>query len=206
MSNFKIWHIVLFTYFLITNKIFYNIITNSNKLTLKQKSHVLSFKNAIVLSLFSIFFVFQFFKNNTLHPILSEIVLVYFTSYLVSDLVIGYNDYPNNLHLLEGYIHHSAYVLINIFSLTTLYTPIYTLFLIAEIPTALLSYYNLFDKPKNKKLFSNLFLLFRIIGLIALVFFTLDVPIIKYFALPIICLHIYWYNKSLKHEQLQKKN
>lgn len=208
MNNFKIWHVVLFCYFLITNKIFYNIVSNNYNLTEKQKSYILSFKNAVILSVLSLFFNYQFFLHNKFFPELSEATLIYFTSYLVSDLVIGRVEYPNKLQLLEGYIHHSIYTLINIYSVYIAYTPAYLLFLSAEIPTALLSYYNLFDKPKNKKLYSNLFLLFRIIGMMILIMFTLDYKPVRYFAFPILLLHCYWYKKSIdsdsKDEQKKK--
>lgn len=205
MSNFKVWHIVLFCYFLITNKIFYNIVSNNYDLTEKQKSYILSFKNAVVLSVLSLFFNYYFFKFNKFLPELSEATLIYFTSYLVSDLVIGRLEYPGKLSLLEGYIHHSAYTAINTYSLHTVYTPAYLLFLVAEIPTALLGYYNLFYKPKNKQLYSNLFLLFRIIAIVVLLFFTSEYKNIRYFALPILMLHLYWYKKSIKSDSTKEQ-
>lgn len=211
MTNFQTWHIVLFCYFLITNKIFYNIVSNNYKLTEKQKSYILSFKNAVILSVLSLFFNYQFFLNNKFLPQLSEAALIYFTSYLVSDLVIGRVEYPNKLNLLEGYVHHSVYTAINAYSLHTVYTPVYLLFLIAEIPTVVLGYSNLFDKPKNKQLYSNLFLLFRIIALVVLMFLTSEYKHIRYFAFPALILHLYWYKKSIKsdskkEQKEQKKN
>lgn len=208
MINFKLWHVVLFLYFLISHKIFYNIVSKNYDLTEKQKSYILSFKNAVVLSILSLFFNYYFFRFNILFPQLSEATLIYFSSYLVSDLVIGRVEYPNKISLLDGYIHHSAYTALNIYSLNTIYTPVYLLFLLAEIPTALLGYYNLFDKPKNKRLYSYLFLFFRIITMVILVLFTLEYKNIRYFAFPILLLHIYWYKKSIKSDSKkeQKKN
>ena len=152
------------------------------------------------MSIFSLFFIFEFINKKS-HPIFSEIAIIFFTAYLSSDLIIGTKEYSEHLSMLEGYIHHSIYIIINIYSIMISYSPIYALFLIAEIPTILLSYYNLFDKPKNKQLFSNIFLFFRIFIMIILVLCTLNYPLIKYFALPIIFFHIYWYNKSLKHKK-----
>ncbi len=185
---------------------FYNIVTKNYKLTEKQKAHVLSFKNAIVLSLISVFFNYNFFVNSNVYPKISEIFILYFTSYLLSDLFIGSKEYKSKINLLEGYIHHTIYTFVNCFSIYNSSTSLYSLFFLAEIPTCLLSYYNMFDKPKNKKLYSNIFLIFRIIALIFLTLFTLNDRIIKYFSIPAILLHIYWYRKSIKSNKKESND
>jgi hypothetical protein len=204
MSNFKLWHIVLLVFFLIKNKIFYNIITNKFELTEKQKAHILSLKNAIILSIFSFFLNYKYFMHGEIYHKFSECLMIYFTGYLLSDLFIGYKEYPSNLNLFEGYIHHTIYILVNTYSIFNSHTFFNSLFFIAEIPTILLSYYNAFDKPKNKKLYSNVFLIFRIIALIIITLFTLSDNVIKFFSIPAILLHIYWYRKSIK--SIKKSN
>jgi hypothetical protein len=198
MVNFRLWHLILLSFFLIIHKMFYNLITKKYDLTEKQKSYILAFKNSMILSLISIYLNYSYFINGNLNSKICEIVIIYFTSYLLSDLIIGNSEYKSKINLVNGYIHHCVYICINLFSIYTSHTPFYSLFFLGEIPTFLLNYYNLFDKPKNKKFYSNLFLLFRVIALIFLTFFTLSDSIIKYFSIPIIFLHIYWYKKSIK--------
>ena len=196
----ELWYIGLFLYLLFYNRIFFNIVNNHYSLTDKQKSYVLSFRNAIVLSIFAILFNIYYIFYGELFPNMSVAVLIYFTSYLVSDLIIGAKEYPENISLIEGYVHHIIYIIINIWVILYNFdaVPFYMLFFLAEIPTALLGYYNLFEKNKNKKLYSNLFLIFRIVAMIGLIVLTLNKSVIKYFALPILGLHLYWYRKSIK--------
>jgi hypothetical protein len=206
MSNFKLWHIILLAFFLIKNRIFYNIITNKFNLTEKQKAHILSLKNAIVLSIFSVFFNYKYFIHGEVYPQISECIMIYFTGYLLSDLFIGSNEYPSKLNFFEAYVHHFVYIFVNTYSIFNFHTFFNSLFFIAEVPTILLSYYNAFDKPKNKKLYSNLFLIFRVIILIIITLFTLSDKTIKFFSIPAILLHIYWYRKSIKSSKKQSND
>ncbi len=192
--------LIIFLSLLIHHKIFYNLVSKKYNLTKKQKSYILSFKNATTLSVFAIILNFYNIFFKTTFTNISILCIIYFTSYLVSDLIIGYKEYKEHLHILDSYLHHVFYIILNvgIILFKKNIASVYILFFLAEIPTSLFGYWTLFKKKKHKEIYSNLFLIFRILFLIVMTIVYSNFSLIKYITIPVTFLHIYWYTKSIK--------
>ena len=111
-------------------------------LTIKQKAYLLSIKSSLTLFLIGIYFNYYYFSSGFSHEkflnILEEkdclnfgkLVVLYFTAYLLMDIWVGNNEYPEYMKSISGNIHHTIYIGI---SLLTLYTGLYPLYLLHMI-------------------------------------------------------------------------
>ena len=181
--------------------------------TSKQQAYYLSTLNSIIISFLSTYLNFHFIYSNNLTISLDWISILtvsYFTSYLLCDLILGVIFYNQHIGVLTGYVHHTLYIFINIYSIYTENTFIYALYLISEIPTILLCVGNLNKSLRTNYLFGFVFFLFRIVYhsfLISLLYQSDTIfPMIKYLnieyrstitflATSILGLHFYWFFK-----------
>lgn len=132
----------------------------------KQKAYFLSTFNSLVLSLLGIYFNIQFFYNNVSVVFLyclQLISIIFFTSYLCSDILVGLYFYKQHINFTTGYFHHFIYICINIYAVLSNNTFFYTLYFISEIPTFILSLGSVNPKFRMNKLFGFTFFITRIL-------------------------------------------
>jgi len=201
---------ILFTYLQI--KLFNYILYCFPFATTKQKAHILSCINSLIMSIYSIYINIKFFFNDfiavgdTIN--IQILILSFFTSYLLCDISIGVFYYKQYLGILTGYIHHFLYICINIYAILSNNTLIYSLYFVSEIPTFILCIGNLISTLRMDKIFGFTFLFTRIIYhsfLILIyyipshifpnsVYFSNDGLIITTFlASSILILHLHWF-------------
>lgn len=196
------------------------------KLKEKQLAYFTSCKVSITMFIFSCFFNIlllynnfdiQLYKNSILtHQFINVInlIILYFTSYLLFDITVGSIYYKNSIDILSGYIHHIVYFFISIYAIYSNNQAIYLLFFIEEFPTFVLGLGSYNKRYRHNNLFGFSFLFFRIIYHIILTY-----GITKYsdhyeilpFSIMALCLHIFWwknwitkYYKSKKSEKIIK--
>jgi len=87
-------------------------------LTKKQKAHILSIKSSLTLFLIGIFFNYYYFSSGCnqekFFTVLEEedtlnfgkLVVLYFAGYLLTDIWVGHQDYPEYMKSLSGNFHH----------------------------------------------------------------------------------------------------
>lgn len=174
-------------------------------LTIKQKANILSIKSSLTLLLVGIYYNYYYFTSkldeSSFYSILDEknylnfgkLIVIYFTAYLMMDLYVGMTEYKEELGTLTGYIHHSAYIIINIVSVYMGIYPIYLLNMLSELPTLIMSI-GIFDKSlRNDKLFGISFFTTRLFyhGILAYTF--RHHSLFFYISLLTFGLHSYWF-------------
>lgn len=204
---------LLFT-FCLDNYNTFKIVSQKNKeITQKQRAFILSLKSSILLFIFSLFFNYKLCNSNydsesymqnisNEDQIFSNIVIAFFTSYLISDITIGYFNYHKFMLPISGYIHHFSYLVLNIISCYINVFPIYILFLFEELPTILLSFGSYDENYRNDMTFGVVFFLTRILYHIFLLYVFRNNFIVLFFGLLVLPLHLWWFkgwiNKYLK--------
>lgn len=137
--------------------------------------------------------------------------VLYFTSYLIMDIVLGKIYYHEHMCSLSGYAHHIGYLFINWLTVHYSMYSVFLLYMIEELPTIILSLGS-FDKIyRNNTAFGLTFLLTRIlyhaIVTIAIIFAPNDGIrgsalsnryIILFFASLTLALHVYWFRGWLQ--------
>lgn len=197
--------------FCIDNLLTFAKICNKNKkITEKQKAFILSIKSSLILSLFGLFFNYKFLQSNFNGEsylsnfssngtnILAQFVILFFTSYLITDIVLGTLFYYKYMLPLSGYTHHFSYIIINIISLYTNSYPIYVLFLFEEIPTTLLSIGSYDSSYRSDLLFGVIFFLTRIIYHLFLLYTFRHNYIVMFFGMLVLPLHLFWFKGWIK--------
>jgi hypothetical protein len=134
-----------------------------------------------------------------LSPNEGKIAVLYFAAHCMLDLLVGVFDYHENLGLITGFLHHTAFIL---FLPLTLYSHIEGAFLLLclnEIPTLILSLGQMFRLFRQDLLVGISFFLIRVIYTLT---YTLLVvikdtnegkPYLLTILLPICILHIIWF-------------
>ncbi len=194
---------VLFVFLLcISNYISYkNIKQNISTISQKKSSYILTIRASITLFILSMYLLYNYildtdsfinYKNKNIHFI-QIFTILYFISYLISDIFIGKKFYHDEMQGLSGYIHHYTYIYINIVVLLTKTYNIFTLFLLEELPTFFLGIGSINEKYRNNKLFGLVFLLTRIIYHIILIYLFRNNSLILYPSIIISSLHLYWF-------------
>jgi hypothetical protein len=184
----------------------YKFITYIKKdLTQKQKAHILSIKASLTLTLIGILFNYYYFasgfnKTKFLYDVENKeslnfgmIVVMYFISYLITDIYVGNKEYPEYMQTLSGNFHHISYIIINILSLLTGLYPLYLLHMISELPTVIMSLGSFDSDLRNDNLFGTVFFITRIIYHSILTFMFREHKIVLGFSLITLALHIYWF-------------
>jgi betaine lipid synthase len=185
---------------------FYKFINYKNKnLTIKQKAYILSIRTSILLSLYSLYYTYIFTKCKfdietynskllTLDKTLHKNIVLFFTSYLIMDMLIGKYSYPQYMTNISGNIHHSVYICINYLIFKLNLQDIYILFYLEELPTVLLSIGQYNQVYRNDNLFGFVFFKTRILYHVFLLYKTYGISkvssIISFLAL---LLHTHWF-------------
>lgn len=152
------------------------------------------------------------------------IISIWFGSACIFDLLFGVIYYPKYLKLLTGYVHHTVFIWMMVFSCSgnggfvkaRPFTSAFVYMLIEELPTFLLSLGSIFPSCRTDLGFGITFLFLRIIYH----FYIVTFAFISNFHTPGMCLyyatlgmHLLWfrdwtvsYSKTLKKANESKKN
>lgn len=201
MESYYSWIVLLLC---ILNFVTWRLCTR--KMTIKQKAYFLSVKNSIILSALSIYFNIKHYIWNKNSEPLETFAILYFTSYLLSDLVIGNACYPDYMKSLSGNAHHIVYLIVNTLAIVTHNTAAYMLLFLEEVPTVILSLGS-FDKTyRSDKLFGVTFFIFRILFHICMMWYFRNNTLIRNLSIPIFFLHVYWFYKWTKKYSKSKQS
>ena len=192
----------MFYLFFLENLLFYKFTVNTfPSLSLKQKSHVLSIKSSFILTIFSLYF--NLFSYN---EFVGNMLIHFFSGYLLADLSVGIFKYPEYMQITTGYIHHSIYLFINYISFNNNLNNIYLLFFVSELPTLILSIGQFDSKLRNNNLFGITFFSTRIMYHMLLIYKYISLPYISIFGSLTLTVHCYWFKGwVIKYSNLFKK-
>ena len=184
-------------------------------LTEKQKAYILSIKSSLTLFLIGIYYNYHYFtsgfnqekffdilhKDDTLN--LGKFVVLYFSAYLLMDIVIGNKEYPSYMKSISGNLHHAIYTFVNIISLYIGVFPIYLLHMLSELPTFLMAIGSFDSSFRSDSLFGLTFFLTRIVYHIVLTYIFRKNTAIFYLSMAALSLHMYWFYGWIKKYAVQ---
>jgi hypothetical protein len=186
---------------------------HTKKTNNKILAHVNGCKTAFVLFVSSLYFHYTLMNYNydivlyaqdpTIQQV-SHIVVIYFSSYLTFDLIIGTLYYKDHMGLLAGYIHHTMYVLVSLLSSYQNKNPEFCLFFIEELPTVMLNIGICNSRFRNNNLFGSTFFTTRIVIHTLLVSLTKADTTFLYLGGITLVLHTYWFKNWVTKYFLRK--
>ncbi|EAL22692.1 hypothetical protein CNBB1410 [Cryptococcus deneoformans B-3501A] len=140
--------------------------------TERQRAYILSTTSSCFMTLVSLPFVWKYARHGLgviyeegqsgWMGALGRVGVVFFATYLFSDLVIGYFRYPSQVGLLTGWIHHAVYIGLMGHLLNTRHSPVFLVAAIMELPTFDLAMSNLYPSVRHDLRFLISFFIFRI--------------------------------------------
>ena len=200
------------------NAFFHQIIKYRQDLTTKQQAYILSIKSSICMFCIGLLYNYKWLLSNfcldTYHNnltsydhIIQKLVIIYFSSYLIMDSVIGAIYYKKYMQSLSGYIHHFVYLCINVIAISTKQYPFFLLFMLEELPTILLSVGSYNHTYRSDLLFGITFFLTRIVFHVFLIYnlYRNNCMLVFNFAVCVLFLHIYWFHGWIKKYTVYKK-
>jgi hypothetical protein len=125
-----------------------------------------------------------------------QFAIIFFMSHCIVDLVIGTIFYPASMDVLSGYVHHTLFLYVCLYSLQ--YCPvIFGMCFVAELPTLIMGLGNMDDRLRNDMLFGWTYGLTRIANhVVTTVLGAWALPDMR-IALGLcsitLVLHIYWF-------------
>ncbi|ORY28305.1 hypothetical protein BCR39DRAFT_535393 [Naematelia encephala] len=141
--------------------------------TEKQRAYILSTISATTMSIISVPFVWTYIVYGLQEVlkaggegwmyVLGKVGVVFFATYLTSDLLVGYFKYRSQVGLLTGWVHHICYIALMIHLVNSSQSPIFLIAGIMEVPTLDLAVSNLFPSIRNDERFLVTFFLLRIL-------------------------------------------
>lgn len=199
--------LVLFVVFSYDHYLLFKRVSADSNLSRKQIAYILSLRSSMVM------FILGVLSNIHLHVCKGSLVdyngseyleriqflgVIYFTSYLIMDIVLGRLYYHEFMCTLSGYTHHIAYTVINLISVWTNVYNVFLLYMFEELPTIILSLGSYNTTLRNNTLFGITFLLTRILyhAFITYKIFKSQIAnsyIIIFFATLTLGLHLYWF-------------
>lgn len=211
-----IFKIFLTSFFCYDYHYVYSYISNSLKdLSLKQKAYIVSIRSTYLMFLCGVYFNYIFYVSNYdknvyinslswISDTIAQISILNFTAYLIMDCYLGYTYYPEFMTSLSGYVHHSIYLVINMYALYTGLYPLYLLYMVSELPSFLLNVGSFNKEWRNDILFGLSFFITRILYHIYLLY-VININIISVFGIPILGIHIYWFKNWVRYILYKKK-
>ncbi|OWZ56535.1 hypothetical protein C345_01336 [Cryptococcus neoformans A2-102-5] len=140
--------------------------------TERQRAYILSTISSSFMTLASLPFIWKYARHGLgmiyeegqsgWMGALGRVGVVFFATYLFSDLAIGYFRYPSQIGLLTGWIHHSVYIGLMGHLLNTRHSPVFLIAAIMELPTLDLAMSNLCPSVRHDLRFLTSFFIFRI--------------------------------------------
>ena len=147
------------------NHIFRHHITTS-----RQRAWILTFLSSSIMTLGSLpslcTFIFHHhlsFSSPMESLLIDRYLCVFFVAYLITDLIIGRSSYPDQITLITGWIHHSAYTFLLIHLIHQGLTTPFCVMTILELPTFVLSLGHLNTSWRRDMWFGATFFLTRIL-------------------------------------------
>lgn len=211
-------YIVIFLFFCLEFFLHYKYVNTINPdLTNKQKAYIMSIKSSLTMLLIGLYYNYHYFiakfDNEQFFKRLDDkgsldfgkIFILYFTAYLVMDIIIGNYEYKEFLDTLTCYIHHFIYIIINGISLYLGIFPIYFLHMLSELPTLILSMGSFNDNLRDSNIFGLTFFLTRILYMMILMWIFRENKLLLYLCIPILGLHCYWFYNWVKKYYLKIK-
>lgn len=198
-------YLTLVLLFVIVNYVSYKIQSSCVK-TEKQKAYLLTIKNALIMFTVSTIFLVTLMSNggNIMDEYfdasligLRKMTILYFMAYLISDICIGAAEYNKYMMTLSGYPHHFIYLLICSYVLYSGDYTLFALFLVEELPTAILSMGSVVPELRSDALFGFTFALTRIIYHAFISYYLRDNIYLFCMSLAILGLHGYWFGAWL---------
>lgn len=166
------------------------------RLTPRQETYLLSLKSSLLLSLCGIYFNgFRFLYDEKTNVALAKMTVNMFNAYLITDLYLACTAYNTRIQLLEGYIHHSVYIFVNIFTIYTGYYVNYVNYMLLEVPTFFMGLGTLVPSLRHDNLFGSSFFLLRILYHSYLSFLYRKETTLYYCSNLAFLLHAYWFKK-----------
>ncbi|KAG0766208.1 hypothetical protein G6F16_001078 [Rhizopus arrhizus] len=135
--------------------------------TERELAYVLTLITSFITSLCSLPLVYTLYKGN-----LSEIlvyrtwtvqVTVFFMTFLFLDLVIGSIFYAKKIDPLTGWLHHTVYLMLLIWTIHRQYCSVFVMMCLLEIPTFILSVGSVRNRFRYDYLFAITFVCTRIL-------------------------------------------
>lgn len=193
----------LFTTVSIRNKV------HEMELRLRKNAYILSIKASMLLLSVGLYNNYLFYQsgfdignyigNLTLYQtFLLKLSSVYFASYLFMDCYLGSIHYPKYMTSLSGYTHHIIYIFISCIAWYYEIYPIMLLFMVAELPTYLLSIGQYNKQYRNDNLFGITFFLTRILYHVFLLTKLTYSLLFMFFGNAVLLLHTYWFTTWIK--------
>lgn len=189
---------IVFIGMCIENFVFFKITTSLlTDLTTKQKAYILSIRTSYTLSVAGLLHNIDYITNAT--PKTNSDSMLHLAAYLVSDSVIGFYHYHDYLKSLSGYPHHIIYSVLIFISFIQGINTQFSLFLIEEFPTLLLSLGAFEPAFKNYRVFGAAFLSTRILfhSFLLYIFFHTS-ALISVFGTLSLALHTFWFAGLIK--------
>ncbi|KAL2918129.1 hypothetical protein HK105_202056 [Polyrhizophydium stewartii] len=187
--------------------------------TSAQTSWILTTMSSIVMTTASLPFVVDYFAHDTdlsAMPLLNSpwavAVSMYFISYLVCDLAIGYVYYKDQIDMVTGWLHHLIYPIV---LLAVVLFQIPGAFMVAafmELPTIILALGHMKRSFRSEYLFGFSFFVTRIVFHLYFAWRTFTVwwsvfPAVMILALGTFPLHIYWFGCWVRRQiRIYKKS
>ena len=94
---------------------------------------------------------------------LSVFAIIFFAVYLVLDIALGVVFYREQMGFLTGWVHHSLYLVMLWWVSNEKLQPLFTAFLLSEIPTMLMSFGHLDKRYRTDALFGLSYLFVRVL-------------------------------------------
>lgn len=169
----------------------------------KRRGWIMSNVSSLTCSLVSIKHAVAFLASgcdaSTLYTAdaFSDFITTFFVTYLLIDLVVGSLDYPTEVDLLTGWIHHTVYIMLCSWGVLGRFTVVCSAMMPIEVPTFILARGHLFPSQRADLLFGLTFFLFRIVYFAVYataLFVHRDPPVgIRWAAPLIMVLHLHWF-------------
>ena len=135
----------------------------------KQFSWLTTMTSSVVMTFSSLPFLFEYFKSKDLREFAmldspaGNVVIAFFMSYLIVDLVLGSIHYPTQMGLVTGWIHHTLYLILLPILVSSKLSGAFMICAFLEFPTIFLALGNLNEKYKTEYLFGISFFATRIV-------------------------------------------
>ncbi|KAI9502548.1 hypothetical protein GGI25_005067 [Coemansia spiralis] len=175
--------------------------------TEKQLAWVLTFATCVVVTLGSIKYVLPAFSHGfdvtqlVLSDPFSLVLLGFFFSYLVWDLVLGILYYRSTIAVLTGYIHHLFYIGLSVFAAKRGVSAIFCLLFYNELPTIFLALGSLRKEWRSDTLFAITFFSTRIAlhTMLLMEFFQhSEIRFLWKIMFLVLPMHLYWFYGAMR--------
>jgi hypothetical protein len=126
------------------------------------------------------------------------------------DLAVGVIDYPKQIEVLTGWVHHSIYIALCMWALRAHFTGASGALFFMEMPTFLMACGRLDSRLRSDWLFGLTFFLTRVLffACLELSFFTDRAPPVTLWpaGVPVLALHLFWFKAWISQQmRLQSK-